>query len=834
MKLITNKFKTHAARQFLESFDEAANTIYYVAGHRSTAFSNDASPPDPQTSVYDTHYTLYDELVFGKHVTPNDVKFMIRNVPWVSGTVYDMYDDQMENLETKNFFVSSIESGSRHVFKCLNNNGGIASTDQPLFSETAPDDEVYITTDGYQWKYMYTVSAANYNKFATAQYIPVIENADVTANAVNGSIETIIIESPGSLYNSYASGTFKEAAVGGNTLLYSLNGDKFADWLIRVNDVTGFIEERVTSLNTNGTTARGVVVAIFEANNTVRVTNTERNFVLGQTLDGVTSSSSSTIAYAERVTDALSSDRDYYKNNSIYIRSGTGAGQLRTITEYIVSGDERRVYVNTPFSPLPTKTSIFEIGPRVFIRGDGANANAIVTVDPSANGIGDIEILNSGTGYTYADVTIIANTGLIDIDTGLATSTSSARARAIISPKGGHGSDIVNELYANRVGIGMQFANTENDTIPATNDYRKLSLMKDPLSANIELTIETSATNFTAGETVVQANTGATGTVVNRDGVTVRLSGVRGFFETGNSTVNYITGQSSSEDATVIAISKSTETFDQRQTFQVDETYDGPTGSGFILDELVVQSGLQQLASGLIAITLEESAFIYSDGEVVTQSNTGATGLISARYNNTLTLSNVDGDFLPGNNTVNYITGSLASVEATVTNVDRTIDAYATGYVHSINSSANLNVEATVSVPDPLTIGPEYTIVSLGTTTQNDWNTLAGTTGVVYLVGDTFVATATNADGTGVVRLTNSSVISLANVKGFFAVSDDASGTINNFTGQSSRAIAKITGRAYDQNYLVDGSGEFLYVEHFEPIVRADDQTEKVKLIIEF
>ena len=137
--------------------------------------------------------------------------------------------------------------------------------------------------------------------------------------------------------------------------------------------------------------------------------------------------------------------------------------------------------------------------------------------------------------------------------------------------------------------------------------------MKDPLSANIELTIETSATNFTAGETVVQANTGATGTVVNRDGVTVRLSDVSGFFETGNSTVNYITGQSSSEDATVIAISKSTETFDQRQTFQVYETYDGPTGSGFILDELVVQSGLQQLASGLIALTLEESAFIYSD-----------------------------------------------------------------------------------------------------------------------------------------------------------------------------------------------------------------------------
>jgi len=49
-----------------------------------------------------------------------------------------------------------------------------------------------------------------------------------------------------------------------------------------------------------------------------------------------------------------------------------------------------------------------------------------------------------------------------------------------------------------------------------------------------------------------------------------------------------------------------------------------------------------------------------------------------------------------------------------------------------------------------LTVGQQYTISALGTTTQLQWNTMAGTSGVTYAVGSTFTA-ATNgaASGTG-------------------------------------------------------------------------------------
>ena len=770
MKLITQNFKTHAARQFVESFDESANTIYYVTGHKSTPFTNDAAPPIPENTRNYTHYELYDDMLFGKHVTPADVKHMVRNIPWVSGTVYDMYDDLAVDLETKNFFVSSLESGSYHIFKCLYNNNGGASTDQPLFSEIDVTDEIYQTTDNYQWKYMYTITSSQYSKFATADYIPFFENTNVTDAAVDGAINTIIVTNPGGQYNSYAYGTVKESAVAGNTLLYALNGEKFTDYLITVANTTGFIEERVTSLNADGKTASGVIVARYAANNTFRVTSTLRNFVAGRTIVGTTSATSQTISSATKITAELSSNTDFYKNNSFYIRSGVGAGQLRTITEYIVTGEERRVLLNSGLSPFPDSTSIFEIGPRVIISGDGQSANAVATVDPAANSIAEIEIISSGTNYTYADIQIIANTGILDTTTGLAISSTSAQTRAIISPPGGHGSNVINELYANKVGIGVSFANTESDTISVENDFRKISILKDPLFANVEIPLANTFTSssFTAGETILQANTGATGVVVNRDGLVVRLSNVRGFFLSGNSTVNFVTGQTSSYVAPVDSIDKSVETFDQRQVYQVEMLYTGPNGTGFVEDELVIQQGLSTLASDIITLTIDNDAYVYSDGEVITQANTAATGVVSARFDSVITLSNVTGTFLTGNSSVNFITGGTSNTVSTVLSTDNTFQANAIGYVHSLNNGAS------------------------------------------------------------------STVIGLTNVRGFFSISDDLAGTINTFVGQTSRAEAKITGRSYDRNYVVDNSGEFLYTENFTPVERDAAQTEKVKLVIEF
>jgi len=693
MKLITNNFKTHAAKQFVESLSEPQNTIYYLGAHRSLPFTTDALPPDPGTSIQSTHYELYDELIFGKHVTSTDVVHMIRNIPWTSGTVYDMYDSRLTTPESKNFFVVSAEAGSYHVFKCLYNNGGTASTSQPKRSDVEPEDDFYKTADGYEWKYMYSITPSQYMKFATLDYVPVFVNQDVVDNAIAGSIDVMLIEDAGSSYKSYAVGNIKEAAIGGDPLIYSIES----------SDMT------------------------------------------------------------------LSSNAAFYENCSIYISSGPGDGEIRTIVDYFTSGGERKIIIDAPFQTVPDRTSDFIIAPRVIVSGDGAGAKARAEVNTTTGSISDVIIIERGSGYTFADVQVIGSTG----STSAATTTS-AVVRAVISPPGGHGSDVINELFATKVGVAVEFIGPEANTIPVANDYRKISLIKDPLFKRAQLVLTSAATTgLVDGETITQSSTNASATVLDRSANTVVLTNVRGFFETSNTSdsTTGIIGSTSNIVKYIDSIDRTFETFDQRDKFTVEIIDPGLSAfDGFQEDEVVVQSGLTQtLSSTIIKLTLEgtDVAYLFNDGEIVYQTTDAgtSTGIVTARAMNVLTLSNPDGYFV----TNTAVTGNTSGATAIVTNYDNTFAATAIGNVHEVSLA----------------------------------NTSVGT-------------------------------IALTNVNGSFLLTDTGTNTINSFRGQTSQAVASLIGIDTAANKLVDGSGEFMYVENFVPIDRDTDQTERIKLIIEF
>ena len=356
-------------------------------------------------------------------------------------------------------------------------------------------------------------------------------------------------------------------------------------------------------------------------------------------------------------------------------------------------------------------------------------------------------------------------------------------ARAIISPPGGHGSDPVNELYANRLGIGMTFSGSEANTIPATNDYRKISLIKDPLFKSATLTFTGPVQNISTTDVIYQPSTLAKATVTSVSGNTAVVENIYGFFE--QSTVDpantslYIANTGitlfSNTSATlgyISSIDRGFETFDQRNIYQVEVTDDGPLNTGFVEDEIVVQSGLNKtLTVDLIKLTLNgvDTAYKFRDGETIVQTtdvNT-ANGTVVGRVGNVLTVSSPTSYF-----SVNTaIVGQTSGETAIVLDYDNTFDATATGAVHEVALSSG-------------TVG-------------------AGT-------------------------------IALTNVDGTFMLSDTQTNTINSFKGQTSQAVAKLNGIDVSNTKIVDGSGEFLYIENFVPITRDPDQTERIKLIIEF
>lgn len=89
------------------------------------------------------------------------------------------------------------------VFVCLGNNNGTLSNTMPQISVGGdlPTDSYIITTDGYLWKYLYTINAGAKKLFFNQSWMPVLIDTNVLSVATPGEITVINIMNGGSGYN---------------------------------------------------------------------------------------------------------------------------------------------------------------------------------------------------------------------------------------------------------------------------------------------------------------------------------------------------------------------------------------------------------------------------------------------------------------------------------------------------------------------------------------------------------------------------------------------------------------------------------------------------------
>lgn len=221
--------------------------------------------------------------------------------------------------------------------------------------------------------------------------------------------------------------------------------------------------------------------------------------------------------YLQIKSNASSIDGSYV-GSAVYISEGIGSGQLRKIVKYW--GANNTLVVNTAFATLPTTSSRYVISPLVTIRGDSGlstTSRATAYVSNTFGGqVRKVLIVNQGRSYSQANATITANS----------VYGSGAVLRPIISPKGGHGSDPVDELYGDAVMMNIKLQGSESGAFTTNNDFRVIGVLRDPLLANgsyanttsidqtVGVTINGVLGDFTADEVVVGQTTGAKGRVV--------------------------------------------------------------------------------------------------------------------------------------------------------------------------------------------------------------------------------------------------------------------------------------------------------------------------------
>jgi hypothetical protein len=167
--IVTKEFRVLNADNFI---DTCANQSIYAFVGKSDRWADtlvasaDGDPTTPEDHFRDVQ-DAHSNMIAMKKIGSSDTIHMLRRVDWTAGATYVPWDDEDENIFDKDFYVITDEL---KVYKCINLSDTATSVSvKPTHTTIAPVDN----GDGYQWKYMYTISGADSDKFLTNSYMPV-------------------------------------------------------------------------------------------------------------------------------------------------------------------------------------------------------------------------------------------------------------------------------------------------------------------------------------------------------------------------------------------------------------------------------------------------------------------------------------------------------------------------------------------------------------------------------------------------------------------------------------------------------------------------------------
>lgn len=191
------------AVQFAEGFSEPDASVGYVLLGKSVAWdANDT--PSAVMHTDQNQYAYMNSALGGKKITGNDVSLVISRRNWTANTGYTPYDDQANTAlmmwSTANSNYVYTTTGG--VYRCLSNANNVVSTDEPAGDYTINNGFIE-TSDGFLWKYLYTIPASN--KFITSSWIPVPTAQGVAYgghanNVVMGAISSGYVTTGGTGY----------------------------------------------------------------------------------------------------------------------------------------------------------------------------------------------------------------------------------------------------------------------------------------------------------------------------------------------------------------------------------------------------------------------------------------------------------------------------------------------------------------------------------------------------------------------------------------------------------------------------------------------------------
>ena len=422
--------KRSVADNLLTDLSRADNQYFFFVA-KSTEWAN-SNAPDTHIDTDRGDINLSRGIIGYKKLNPSNVIFTVPRYDWEYGTKYDQYDDAINLFDADDPKIFYVFTNQFHIYKCLYNGGGATSVVQPSLVLSTP----FTTSDGYIWKYLGTVSESLLPSNLT-DYLPI--------NYITNSTDT-------ETQNQY------------NTQIQAKNGA-----ITRIDISKSTINGIYTHSITDTPTSRGLLVSRFvggtgsvnslveitEPISVAKITNLTVNFGGASKFHG----------YVLRVKNNASSVSQINNYGVIVGQGASGSGQY-----FYVKNDAIDFNVTVPTSgSLP----IVEVLPFIKIRGDGSGAYVFPNMTGNVGGysMDSVELASSGIDYTHAKLEIIP---------AAEENTTPPTFTAVLSPKGGHGGNILKELNADRVLMIVVLTEEDEEKIQTGGSYRQFGIIKNP------------------------------------------------------------------------------------------------------------------------------------------------------------------------------------------------------------------------------------------------------------------------------------------------------------------------------------------------------------------
>ena len=467
--IITNQFRHLAADLFYEKIftmniansgtNDIKNMYFFIGKPKPWELPyNDNNPPAPTASLNNEYQSYMDLLALKKLDVGENLTFVVPRYDWVSGTVYFMYDDQdmdLYNHPSTNDLTAASAYLSGHpldpytpgsyyvvtdeweVYMCVFSGFGSYGTDglaakstvKPTGGSTAGTNRYIVeTSDGYRWKYLYTLSQNDIDKYVTESWIPV---------------------------------------------KYLTSNDSSYQWLVQS------LSNNVGAIDTIKLTTTGSKVAWY---------GDSVNYGIGA---AILSSTINTVNLDPVIVTSLLSPTftnitDLFTGSRLTCVFSDATVESHDILSYVVSGGTSTVTLDSNWvhaTPASGGVDKIYISPKVSVIGNVSLLSNICTakalVDVSTGKIKDIRVINPGIGYRLATVTVAGKN-----ETLFGTLTD-VTAHAIIPAGNGLGENPKTDLGAWNVMLTTNFTNTEGaGDFPVTNDYRRMGLVRDVYNYN--------------------------------------------------------------------------------------------------------------------------------------------------------------------------------------------------------------------------------------------------------------------------------------------------------------------------------------------------------------